>query len=247
MPTNSITLGEIAFIVITLVSRCFIIAVRYGFMSDTRFKLLKSKAKIGWLRKDFLLLSWMYLTPKSIKDESNATMYRLKIYPKEWTLKFVEKLPQDLHKRLAKDDYYEKKQFKESDIKVKIKAQKKMFLKRRQESSFVEEELKYVHKNIRGSLSIDATKTAPKKSLTPPDSNFSAHSNLVQDGEQQETKIYYSGASVLREMCLLETTYSGSLKEIFLIVIVRCILQLVCQFYQNNYSFIFPWYEYILT
>lgn len=57
--------------------RCFIIAVRYGYISNLRLKLLDSKPQLGdYINKDLLIRQWIALNPDNIKTELEATLWR---------------------------------------------------------------------------------------------------------------------------------------------------------------------------
>ena len=105
LPMKSVTYYEISFLIYTIIARCFIIAARYGFISSTRYQLYKSKVNFNWISSDFLLFGWLKMSPKSLKEQIEASKYRLQIYEKDWNFSFVECLPKDLSNRLQEDNY----------------------------------------------------------------------------------------------------------------------------------------------
>lgn len=87
--------------------RCFIIAVRYGYISNLRFKLLKEKTQDDkYISKDLLVAQWIEFKPENIKEELEATKWRNEIEDSVFRVKFLEKLQDDLHNRFSTEDIY---------------------------------------------------------------------------------------------------------------------------------------------
>lgn len=85
-----------------MVTRSFIIGVRYGFMSKSRYKLLKSSANLLWIINDFLFFGWLKLTPKTLKEEIQAAKFRSQINDDEFEFTFCQELPEELKQKLLK-------------------------------------------------------------------------------------------------------------------------------------------------
>jgi len=124
------------------------------------------------------------MSPKTLKEQINASKHRLQIHEEDWKFVFVEYLPKDLHQRLSKEDYYEKKKFSSKELKEKIQAQKLIFKKRKVEgASFIEEDLNYIHKESKsGELKEDKSKEENK---------ISNHELTVLDEEERPEKNSY--------------------------------------------------------
>ena len=150
-PLRAITYGERTFLIITILARCFIIAVRYGFMSKLRYKLLHSKANISWISADFLVIGWLKLSPISLKEEIRATKHRLQIPDDNFMFNFTQNLPPELSEKFSKEDYYENNKFDNNDIKRKIVLQRRLHKKRRTDGrgSFIDDELDVIHASPR--------------------------------------------------------------------------------------------------
>ena len=130
----------------TIISRCFIVSVRYGFMSSLRYKLSSSKANLNWIIADFLFLGWLKLSPKTAKNEIAATRHRLQINDDEFKFNFTQDLPLELEQRFSKDDYYINNKEGISLLKTKVATQRQLFRQRKKPgASFIEDELEIVH------------------------------------------------------------------------------------------------------
>ena len=94
--------GDRQFLIIIMVTRSFIIGVRYGFMSKARYDLLKASANLGWIINDFLFFGWLQLTPKTLKEEIQAAKTRSQINDDEFEFTFCQELPEELKQKLLK-------------------------------------------------------------------------------------------------------------------------------------------------
>lgn len=60
-----------------VVIRCFVIAVRYGYSSNLRYKVIREKSQVGsYLTKDLLIGMWVNLNPETLKAETDSAMWR---------------------------------------------------------------------------------------------------------------------------------------------------------------------------
>jgi hypothetical protein len=237
------------FIVITVLTRCFIIAVRYGYISNVRYMLLKAKANLNWISKDFLATGWLKLDPQTLQEQINATRHRLQFFEDEFNFSFVEELPKDLKERFDKEDYYDKSKYDDKDIKQKIIIQKEMFKRRKITGSSLEDEFGFIHKS-----SSNIPELEEKPSLSRSDTLLVKDKGQINNLSQQEEHHYmqrlccsYKGDTVLREIGLLESALFKFPTFIMLLAITRIIMQLIIQVVQNDFKFNFYWYEYILT
>ena len=145
VPSISISIGELIFLNIIIFTRSFIIGVRYGLMSDIRYKLTHSKAKLDWITKDFLITGWFKISPQSFKTECEAAISRLQINLKDFSFTFIRELPKDLADRFSNSDYYEVNIFDQKELNQKIKTQKFLFKTKKHTSSLIDEEIGIIH------------------------------------------------------------------------------------------------------
>lgn len=237
------------FIVITVLTRCFIIAVRYGYISRVRYTLLKAKANLHWISKDFLFAGWLKLDPSTLQEQINATRHRLQFFEDEFMFSFVEELPTDLKERFGKEDYYGNGKYDNKDIKQKISIQKEMFRKRKITGSNLDDEFGFVHKS---SSNIPSIKEEPDLSrnntiLIKDESPANDSAGQSEHHYMQRFCCSYKGDTVLREIGLLESALYKNPHFVLLLAVVRIIMQLLIQLIQNDFRFDFYWYEYILT
>ncbi|CAI2386921.1 unnamed protein product [Moneuplotes crassus] len=240
-PTKGLTYYEIGFLVYIVTARSFVIAVRYGFMSRARYKLYKSKTNFSWISQDLLLFGWLKMSPSSLREQVNATKHRIKILDEEWNFNFVESLPLDLHLKLCNLDYYLDEGFNEKDYKCKIKSAIKVHqMRKSKKSSFVGENLDMIHRVFKQS-SADGNRQTDK---------FDFEKEFLSSIDEENTPSCnpsYKAQSVLREMLMLDSVHHGVPRYALCVVIIRILLQVVCQYFENNRSFVFHWYEYLIT
>ena len=64
-------------LVLVVFIRSFIVAVRYGFSSDLRFEVLRSKrADAPFIIKDLLVPNWLNFSPDNLEVEIDSTFWR---------------------------------------------------------------------------------------------------------------------------------------------------------------------------
>ena len=101
--TNWFSPADKFFLAFIMVTRSFIIGVRYGFMSKARYKMMKSPANFDWITNDFLFFGWLQLSPKTLRDEIKATKTRVEINDDEFEFTFGQKIPDQLKQKLGKE------------------------------------------------------------------------------------------------------------------------------------------------
>ena len=105
-------------LLISVISRAYIISVRYGFMSDIRFETLhQNDVGLKWITGDFILKGWLKQNPGLIRSEIEATKNRLSIEEHEFSFNFLQELPPNVAEKFSKVDYYERKNVTSREIK----------------------------------------------------------------------------------------------------------------------------------
>lgn len=105
-----------------VVLRSFIIAVRYGFASEFRIKMLKThKQDLSFIAKDLLLPTWMNFNPKGLELEIEAALWRNQIDDEKFKISFIEELSEEIEKSLSDKNYYDKVEFTMSELKSSLK------------------------------------------------------------------------------------------------------------------------------
>jgi len=241
LPTRGFNYGDSMFILLIMVTRSFIIGVRYGFMSTVRYNMMgKQFAQFDWLTNDFLFMGWLRLSPKTLKEEINAAKFRTQVIEEEFTFTFVQDLPEELAEKFEKEDYYDLNKFNSKDMKSKVSVQKSVLFKQRREDggTLIDEEFGIIH-------DIEEGKPNRRRMLSHLDSQVSESCKSVQ--YVKKPKIAYKGDTILREMALLESALNVSVKPLVFIVFIRVFLPLFVQFYDNDFKFVMFWYEYIMV
>ena len=195
-------------------------------MSSIRYKLMKSRANIQWISKDFLFHGWLKLSPSTLKEQIDATKYRLQVYDNEFVMGFVEELPKDLRDRFSNEDYYENSKYDGKDIKTKISTQRKMFQKRKHTSSLIEDELEIVHHSIKNIEKVDEFGIISKEATG--DKGVGSRRITIHESMSRFSCLY-KGDTILREIGLLETALLKTPWIVILITIFRVALQLIAQ------------------
>ena len=125
--------SEMLFPILTMLTRSMIIAIRYAFMSDTRYSVMKSNQTFDFLKQDLLVFSWHKLQLEVLNFEIQATRYRIKYEEEDYYFDFLTVLDEDLHYKLSYSNYYSERNLKMSDIvkinKLNIKEQKRVKVK----------------------------------------------------------------------------------------------------------------------
>ncbi|CAI2386762.1 unnamed protein product [Moneuplotes crassus] len=231
------------FLIVMIMCRSFVIGVRYGFMSTARYRLLRSKANYSWIRSDLLLFGWLELTPKTLKEEINASKARIEIDNDQFEFTFWQDIPKSLDQKLSKQDYYDRIK-PEGHYKNIIHLQKEILAKMKLNNNCtIDDELDLIH-----NPEITVSKTMEKRKLKSKIESFINLKlpNSVEDLPRLKTKKIYKGEPILREMGLLESSINNSFLPIYFIVIVRLILPTLSSLIEHDFKFPFEWYEYIL-
>ncbi|CAI2387117.1 unnamed protein product [Moneuplotes crassus] len=225
LPMKSISQFESYFFIMLMVLRSFIVAVRYGFISNSRYKLYKSPVKLFWITSDFLLLGWLKMSPKIIHEQIDAAKYRLQIQKREWKFTFITPLATDIHQRLM----------------INAKDSKDAFEKIDKEFAS-----KMITADIFPKSGAKTTSLVAHAFAKMPEEN---KDYALRDTDEENVEITqsYEAEAILREMCLLESHAHSTPIYSLIIIIARIAIQIISQFYHNGKSFSVYWYEYLLT
>lgn len=94
VPTKNIFIEQMIFYNIFVVIRAFIIAVRYGFISNLRLKILNAESKeYQYIGQDLLVPNWYNMHPKGLRIEIEGAIYRNQVEFNTFKFAFIEKLP----------------------------------------------------------------------------------------------------------------------------------------------------------
>ena len=219
------------FLLVIIVTRSFIIGVRYGMMSDVRYKLSHSKAKLDWISKDFLITGWFRISPESYKIEWEASMHRLQINQKDFLFTFIRELPKDLSERFSNSDYYNANNFDQKELNIKIATQKLIFKEKKNTSSMFDDELGLIHNSSKDVLRNEEEETSKNDSLQI----LQNKSVSIDFGEENQQwwvpKKLYKGDTILREITLLESAMYRFPWIIFIITGIRIVIQITIKIY----------------
>lgn len=87
-----------------VVLRAVMIAIRYGFMSKYRYRLVRKKIlPLKSIKEDLLFVVWLKIDPDTFESESKATFFRLSIRDDQMTtfnFSFCKQLNPFFDKRL---------------------------------------------------------------------------------------------------------------------------------------------------
>lgn len=75
-PTLHVQMIDMLFPILTIFSRAFIIACRYGLMSQARWEIIHEQNHPTWVKQDFIKIVWEHIEIDTILREINATKYR---------------------------------------------------------------------------------------------------------------------------------------------------------------------------
>ena len=97
---------EIIVPITAIITRSMIIAIRYAYMSKTRYSVMKRKQNFEWIKQDLILASWQKITFQSINTEIEATKYRVKYERSDFSFNFLTPIDHDFQQRLSDSGYY---------------------------------------------------------------------------------------------------------------------------------------------
>lgn len=86
-----------------LVIRSFIIAVRYGYCSDLRYKLLTTaQQKDSYISSDLMIVVWTtYGNLTTLNSEIKSAMWRNQVEDKFFKFQFFEQIGGEIHDRFT--------------------------------------------------------------------------------------------------------------------------------------------------
>lgn len=92
-----------------VIIRCFIIAVRYGYASKFRIRMIsKTKQDLSYITRDLLLPTWMNFHPPGLDVEIEAAMWRNQVEEQTFKFSFIEELNDTFSCRMYDKDHYTK-------------------------------------------------------------------------------------------------------------------------------------------
>mmetsp|Transcript_23769 Transcript_23769/g.21124 ORF Transcript_23769/g.21124 Transcript_23769/m.21124 type:complete len:179 (-) Transcript_23769:1109-1645(-) len=119
-PDNMYDSVEMVFPVLTIVTRSMVIAIRYAYMSDTRYSVMKSRQTFDYLKLDLILLSWQNLKFSALTHEIKASRSRIEYEEEDFYFDFLDPISEEFQAKLTDPHYYKDKNLTIKDI-MKIK------------------------------------------------------------------------------------------------------------------------------
>ena len=117
---------QLFFFQVTILLRSFVIAVRYGYASDFRVKMLSKKSQnFEYISSDLLIPSWINFTPEGLQIEIEAVLWRNQIDDAKFYLSFVGNINEDLSLKLSDKEFYKKNSFKMCSLQMTLKNMQK--------------------------------------------------------------------------------------------------------------------------
>jgi hypothetical protein len=100
---------DLIFPTVTVLTRSLIIAIRYSFMSKSRYSLMKRNNPMEWISSDLIAVNWDRISFNSLNLELKSSVYRLKVEDDDFDFTFLNPLPLEFHRKLSNSNYYEEK------------------------------------------------------------------------------------------------------------------------------------------
>ena len=252
------------FPIISVISRSFIIALRYGVMSDARWEILHQRNQAIWVKSDFIRAGWENLQLPTCLREIQASKYRLQIEDEDFNFTFLERLSPEQHEKLSNFHYYGSKNIRTKDIFAEIKNSLKVLKKQ------INNEVNNSRSKSKFDSNVDSEEN---KELEPPISrnviapDMPTRNNMIEGLKEDYRNFFmqnkttdtsmifgirnmsYSGESILREMWMLEAQRQNNKWIIRIIGIVRIMLILGIQFRTPSLVTVFnvgDWILYLL-
>ncbi|CAI2385360.1 unnamed protein product [Moneuplotes crassus] len=216
---------DIFFPVVTILTRSMIIAIRYAFISNTRYSLMKSKQTFEWVSQDLILMSWQKLNSSALSREIEASRYRIKYEEKKFYFRFITPINKEYHEKLTDQSL---------EVKDVIKAMKKDLKDKKQqeklEKAKKKQEKKQVQNNVQENtpakkvnpLSIFGLK--PKTQTEEKVEVQREETKLVMNGNNAPIDQEYHGEAILRHISILNQYVTGATMLPIYITIGRMML-----------------------
>ena len=132
-PTDVYEPAEFLFPVFTILTRSMVIAVRYSYMSNARYSVLKSRQTFDYLKLDLIILSWRNLKFEALEHEIRTSRTRLEYEEEDFRFSFMTPIDIDLYSKISNPFYYKENELTCKNAvklkKIKIKEQKKLKVK----------------------------------------------------------------------------------------------------------------------
>lgn len=231
------TIPDLLFPILTIVTRSLIIGIRYGYMSDSRYKVMKVKQTINWVIGDLVVPNWDRVPFESATREIQATKYRVKIEDDDFSFQFLKPLSKDMHEKLLDENYYTSKNLSMKDVVKEIKGSKKEILKEKRNNRINPKKGTLENKDtLKVNISkasdmniINPTSKADREN-TPSTLFFSSRTlNKVSLESESGSNTEYKGDLLLREIAILDQVETPSIKLAKYTVITRTVLYILLQ------------------
>eukprot|EP00347_Sterkiella_histriomuscorum_P021309 403334452 len=224
---DGVYFGQWLMLALVVVIRSFIVAVRYGYSSELRFKVLTStRADAPFITRDLLVLSWLTTHPNMLDIEIDSVFWRNQVEDHRLIFKFYENLDHDMNQKFHDVNYY-KKDENEFDMKSTQKMFKSYESKLRQRQNLLKE-------------------------LDPFESDYEMYSihsmktQILQGVVQQVPSI---GRLVFKEMAIFAGAHCKSTAKLVIFVpLVKCILPYLVRMYDYGNPLgpnMFAWDSYL--
>ena len=215
-PPN-IYIEEVYFAILALFIRSFIIACRYGFISEERLRTVrKGKQKLVYLKSDLILFNIVSIRPQALEDEIPASIWRNEIEEEDFEFRFLERPGADLQEKLLDRNYYVNNKYSKSGtVSTSIKR------------------LSEVSEKIRKNVAIDLRRAYTGKQND---------GELKWEDAQQQ----YKGTLLMREIALFSNILPTNLVPYSLIIALRLLIPYFVRWLDNLPVFGEFWFEYVL-
>ena len=233
------------------------ISIRYGTMSDTRYKMHWTSVNTKWIAKDYLFNGWINFSPEILTEEIDAAKHRCDIDDHDFTFTFIEELPHQLATKFEDTDYYLHHKYSPKDYKNKIKRFKKTLKKKTStinpsvshEFSVINEEnyLSIFEEAVKDNIFYDDSIEKGTKIVSNILKKEHSDLNSCSLSAIRHSKHVYRGDNILREIGLLEKATMPSNAVAAIITFIRILIIYGVQIYHGNYYFAQYWYEYIMV
>lgn len=107
--TEGFEVTDLIFPAVSVLTRSMIIAIRYSFVSKSRYSVMKLRNSADWVYADLIVFNWDRISFSSINHEIKASIYRLRIEEDDFNFTFLKPLSHDYHNKLSNPEYYQEK------------------------------------------------------------------------------------------------------------------------------------------
>lgn len=214
---------DIMFPILTVLTRSMIIGIRYAFMSNSRYSVMKLKQDFDWINNDLVVSNWDRISFESLNREIKATKYRLNFESDDLDFTFLKPLKTEWHSKLTDENYYKDKNIKMSEVVKALSVEWKSLKKLKKERKDMPSISPYANKNDVAKDAKDDKQPLSKVGILSTINRKQSDNNLTEVSNSHRSQ-HYDGKLLLREIAIFDQIETKSSKIAVYAVLIRTMI-----------------------